>query len=131
MIGSSESSLVRFISRRLQAFRKRHASSVEEQDAAMLTQLVQVGADLSRPRHQRHYFNFGTRQAAELAMPKLASEGFEVELADNPETGHWLLVATRTSVVNKDVLNDLRPHLIALGAQVGGRYTGWEAAVKP
>jgi len=97
----------------------------------MLTRLVQLGADLSRPRHQRHYFNFGTRQAAELAMPKLVAEGFKVELADIPETGQWLLVATRSGVVSKDILDDLRPHLIALGAQVGGRYTGWEAAAKP
>src|SRR5215831_18683123 len=83
-------SLVRFISRGLQAFRKVGEPSVEAPGRGYLDAAGPVGR-LSRPRPQRHYFNFGTRPAAELATPKLANEGFSVELADIPDTGQWLL----------------------------------------
>ena len=108
-------------------------SGLPPEDAQLLKQLRQQGADLAEPRHVLHYSYFPsehtTRLAAEAADANGWSTAVSEPLPDFP--GQWSMRAERPDVVlSDDVVRDSTDFFQALAAEHSGEYDGWEAAVR-
>jgi hypothetical protein len=101
----------------------------EEADRLILQQLTALGADLTKPRQQRHYLYFPSEELAARARERLESDGFTVQLHQTDRD--WCALASCTGVVNKDIVDDARIRLTKLATSFSGKYDGWEASPNP
>lgn len=99
-----------------------------EADRAVLTQLREAGADLTKPTHIIHYLYFATEDAANAARAQVAAPLSGT--VDDAE-GEWELAVEHDAVPTLDNIARVRQLLMAVAAHQGGAYDGWEAAVTP
>lgn len=105
---------------------------VKVKDLLVLQQLVNAGADVTQPRHVRHYLYFPDRERAANAAEEAAAHAFEASVREPlPECPDlWGLVFERHDVVLQlEMVRDTTDLFEALAASHGGDYDGWEASV--
>jgi len=107
---------------------------IKYKDLAVLGQLMQAGADLTKPRHALYYLYFPSRELAEGAIVEAEAAGYSCQVRDplpkNP--GQWSFICERPDAVLDP------PGVIAadnlsqgIADRSGAEYDGWEAAAKP
>jgi regulator of RNase E activity RraB len=108
-------------------------TDVDDADRKVLTQLLEMGSDLSRPRHSVHYFYFEDEGSAHAAARDLELMDFGVNVGEKlneaREPKRWPVTAERRDVINGDVIAALRRPLTQIAERHGGEYDGWEAQV--
>jgi regulator of RNase E activity RraB len=108
-------------------------SYTEEDDAdgQVLAQLIEMGSDLSKPRHSVHYFYFDDEGGARAAAIEIERLDFVVNVGERLDEGRqpqrWPVTAERRDVVNSEVITALRGPLAEIAQRHGGEYDGWEA----
>jgi hypothetical protein len=106
---------------------------VKYKDLAVMGQLMQQGADLSKPRHALYYLYFSSPEAAATAADEARGPGYSCEVHPTPnQSGSWTLICQRPDAVLDP------PGVIAadnlfqgIADRHGADYDGWEAAAKP
>ncbi len=101
-----------------------------EGDRLVIETIAAKGADLSQPRHVRHFIIVPNRGTAEAVAERLRADGFTVQLRP-ANRRDWLVVASHHTVVNLSAITTLRTHLTDLAWSFSGDYDGWEAAAAP
>jgi hypothetical protein len=107
---------------------------IKNKDLQVLGQLMEQGADLTKPRHALYYLYFTSRDSGEAGAEEGRAAGYTCEVRDPlPENpGQWLLLCERpdsvldpTGVIAADNLfQDIADRL-------DGVFDGWEAAARP
>jgi len=107
---------------------------IKYKDLAVLGQLMQAGADLTKPRHAVYYLYFRSRESAATASGDAEAAGYSCEVREPlPQyPGQWSLVCDRHDAVLDP------PGVIAaddlfqgIADRAGAEYDGWEAAATP
>jgi hypothetical protein len=107
---------------------------VKYKDLMVLGNLMQQGADLTKPRHVLYYLYFGAQDVAGSGAHAGRAAGYECAVRDPlPEyPGQWSLVCERPDAVLSP------PAVIAaddlfqgIADRLGGEFDGWEAAGQP
>lgn len=104
---------------------------LRKDDLLVMGQLIEHGADLTQPRHTRHYLYFGDGAAAGRAGDQARDEGFEVAVRE-PGGGirDWAVICEKDGVVlDPDTVRANSDLFESLAATHDGEYDGWEAAV--
>lgn len=83
-------------------------------------------APVLEPCGERHYIYAPAEAAARAIASALERQGWET--AVRPGGDVWLVVASCLRVMTEPLARDVRTHLVALAAQHGAEYDGWEAA---
>jgi hypothetical protein len=96
-----------------------------EADELVLDHLATLGCDLRAQLRVAHFLYLPGRAGASAVARVLERDGWasSLEECDNA----WLVVATRTRVLNRNVVRETRSTLEALATAHGGIYDGWEA----
>jgi hypothetical protein len=98
-------------------------------DAAVVRQLMAVGADLSRPTEVNAYLYFATENAAQQAAAVMLRTGFpEVSVSPSLDA-KWACIGTTKMAPGLSEVEQMSARLHALAVAYGGEYDGWEAAV--
>ena len=107
-------------------------TGVKLKDMLVLKQLMDVGADLSAPRHVLYFLYFNDRANAEAAASEATASAFASKVSEpipeNPES--WKVVCERHSyVLSMEAVRDNTNYFEQLAARFSGDYNGWEASV--
>ena len=111
--------------------KKKHDFDPVQADSLVLDQLIQFGADLTKPRDARFYLYVRTEADAGAAADALRAEGYAtvIEPSATPQSEHpWLVLASRDMVVDTDSIAEARRLFGGLAERYSGDYDGWEAA---
>ena len=107
-------------------------TGLKYKDLLLLGQMLQAGADLTKPRHALYYLYFGDPEKAEAGAVVAREAGYTCEVRDPLpiQPDQWSLVCERddalldpAGVRNAD---DLFQGIADAG---GGEFDGWEAAI--
>jgi hypothetical protein len=106
-------------------------TGLKYKDIALLGQLKQQGADLSKPRHALYYLYFGSPEGAEAGAEVARQAGYTCEVRDpmpaNP--GQWSLVCERhDAILDIDGVRNADDLFQGIADQAGAEFDGWEAA---
>jgi Regulator of ribonuclease activity B len=107
---------------------------VKYKDLALMGQLLQQGADLTKPRHALYYLYFAGRDAAESGAVDARAAGYSCDVRDPlPEyPGQWSLVCERPdAVLDPTGVNAADDLFQGIADRLGGEFDGWEAAAQP
>ena len=107
---------------------------VKYKDLALLGQLMDQGADLTKPRHALYYLYFTSRDTAEKGAVEARAASYTCEVRDPLPNypGQWGLVCERSDAILDP------PGVIAaddlfqgIADRHGAEFDGWEAAASP
>ena len=100
-------------------------------DLALLGQLMQMGADLSQPRHVVYYSYATSPESAQQMASAATVQGFEATVGDPlPDyPGQWSVKCEKHAVLAPDFIRDNTDYFEALAFDHEAEYDGWEAAV--
>jgi hypothetical protein len=107
-------------------------TGLKYKDIALLGQMLQQGADLTKPRHVLYYLYFGSDDVARVAAEEGRAGGFACEVRDPmPEyPGQWSLVCERPdAVLDIETVRGADDLFQGIADRHGGEFDGWEAAV--
>ena len=107
---------------------------IKYKDLQVLGQLMEQGADLTKPRHALYYVYFSSRDGAGDAAKEGRAAGYTCEVRDPlPEyPGQWLLLCERSdSVLDPDGVIAADNLFQDIADRLGGDFDGWEAAAQP
>jgi regulator of RNase E activity RraB len=104
-------------------------SNENEGDRMIIARLVELGSDLSNPRHIVHYLYFQTLEGRLAAQTLLAESGYQTRFGLTIETDvhPWSLIAERNGILNEDSVSRERSLMNDIAEKQGGYYDGWEA----
>ena len=106
-------------------------TGLKYKDIVLLGQLMQQGADLTKPRHALYYLYFGSREAAEAGAETAQNAGYTCSVRDPLPAypGQWGLVCERPDAI-LDIEGVRRADDLFQGIadQAGAEFDGWEAA---
>jgi Regulator of ribonuclease activity B len=113
-------------------FRPRKPRDGSEIDQIVVKQLRSMGADLSQPRHVRHFIYFAEESDARAAA-RVAEEANYTATVNAPhdKVEEWVLVADSYRVIAPDTVAGFRAWFEQLASEWNGEYDGWEPATKP
>ena len=100
-------------------------------DAAVIEQLRQAGADLSQPREVRYYLYLPGQADANRVATMVAGGARQVDVQPAAVGSDWLVLVTETTVVDLELLAARREEWRRALEPLGGEYDGWEAAASP
>ncbi len=107
---------------------------VKFKDLAVMGQLMQQGADLSRPRHALYYLYFTSREGAEAGSTDAQAAGYACEVRQPmPQyPGQWSLVCQRDdALLDPPGVIEADNLFQGIADRLGAEYDGWEAAARP
>ena len=96
-------------------------------DAAVIAQLVAVGADLARPRPVDFFLYFPTETAARQAGDRVAGEARVVTVQPAASGPTWLVQVVETMVVDLEAMHARTGEFGGISQELGGEYDGWGA----
>lgn len=96
-------------------------------DAAVIAQLVAVGADLAKPRPVDFFLYFPTEAAARQAGDRVAGEAREVTVQPAASGPMWLVQVVETMVVELKAMHARTDEFGRTSRELGGEYDGWGA----
>lgn len=106
----------------------RRRAAPGEPDEIVLAQLRAAGSDLSRAHNPEFFLYFASEEKARAACRRLEGQGFKVRVEPTADD-RWLCLATKTLVLQSEVLAGLRLELSDLAQQLDGVYDGWGSPV--
>jgi Regulator of ribonuclease activity B len=102
----------------------------DARDQQLVALLRKRGADLTQPRHVRHYLYVDTQESAETAAADLVAEGWDCTVEPAATGDNWLVLSERDAVASSAAIDAWRVTFETLaGSFSGGEYDGWEASV--
>lgn len=120
----------------LQVFRRKislktHSgfAEIKDPDVAVVEQLKNCGADLSKKHEIEFFFYFPSREDAALAASELVGMDFDTDISETETFGQWLCLATKQLVPDPDILAGLRHQFEELAIRFDGEYDGWGTGV--
>jgi hypothetical protein len=104
-------------------------SIAEQQDAEVIENLRQNGADLTKVHDIDFYLVFSRQADAIATAQKIRILGYKVvEVFQTSTTKEWEVHAKRSMVPELGAMQETTRTLEALAAANGGYYDGWETA---
>lgn len=101
-------------------------------DQLVVRQLRGLGADLSKPRHVRHFLYFEHERDARAAADVIAEGDYDVSVAaPGGDEASWTVVGEGYRVVGADTVAGFRTFFEHVCERHHGEYDGWEPAAKP
>jgi hypothetical protein len=94
-------------------------------DAAVIAQLVAVGANLAVPHPVDFFLYFPTEDAARQAGERVAGEARQVTVQPAASGPTWLVQVVETMVVDLDAMHARTDEFESLSHELGGEYDGW------
>jgi Regulator of ribonuclease activity B len=104
------------------------SEDAEAGDRAVLEQLAEHGADLTKPTEFVHFLYFDDEKSTRAAVDQLGETGYGGG-ARQTEDGDFVIQAERNEVPSMENVRRMREFMETIAAQFGGEYDGWEAAV--
>jgi hypothetical protein len=118
-----------FMERMVRGKRPRDPATV---DQIVVRQLRSLGADLTKPRHVRHFLYFDREGDARAAAEEIHAANWDVSVtAPNDEIEQWTVVGEGYRVIGADTVAGFRALFEQVAADHQGEYDGWEPASKP
>jgi Regulator of ribonuclease activity B len=107
----------------------RDAASVDQH---VVKQLRGLGADLTRPRHVRHFLYFEQEGFARVAAEQIERADYTTTVTAPSDTvSVWTVCAEGYRVIGEDTVSGFRAWFEQIAAELEGEYDGWEPATKP
>jgi Regulator of ribonuclease activity B len=101
-------------------------------DQIVLQQLRSLGADLSLPRHVRHFLYFHVQSDAQRAAEEVERADYSATVqAPSEEVPVWTVVAEGFRVIGPDTVAGFRAWFEHVASEHHGEYDGWEPARSP
>jgi len=107
-------------------------TGLKYKDIALLGQMLQAGADLTKPRHALYYLYFDGAEKAEAGAVVAREAGYTCEVRDPMpiQPGQWSLVCERPdALLNIEGVNNADDLFQGIADAGSGDFDGWEAAV--
>jgi regulator of ribonuclease activity B len=104
------------------------SDDAEAGDRAVLDQLAQHGADLSKETEFIHFLYFDDEASTRAVVDQLGQIGYRGG-ARQTEDGAFVIQAERDEVPSMENVRRMRQFMETIAAHFGGEYDGWEAAV--
>jgi hypothetical protein len=101
----------------------------DDLDGSVLNQLVQAGADLSKPHDPEFFLYLPDKSAAERVAETLRAEGFQSNVTRAAVGDNWLCLATKTMVLTHESMAALRKRFTSIVVEHHGEYDGWGTEV--
>jgi hypothetical protein len=101
-------------------------------DQLVVRQLQGLGADLSQPRHVRHFLYFEHEREARAAADEIAAADYDVSVtAPGGDEPLWTVVGQGYRVIGAETVAGFRAFFEQVTERHHGDYDGWEPASKP
>jgi hypothetical protein len=101
-------------------------------DQDVVRQLRGLGADLTRPRHVRHFIYFQEEGFARRAAEQIEKADYSATVtAPGDDVPTWTVMAEGFRVIGEDTVPGFRAWFEHVAADYNGEYDGWEPATKP
>ena len=107
---------------------------VKHKDLLVMCQLMQQGADLTKPRHALYYLYFADRNAADAGAEEGRAAGYTCEVREPlpQQPDQWSLVCERSdAVLDPSGVIAADTLFQDIADRLGGDFDGWEAAARP
>jgi len=107
---------------------------IKYKDLVILGQLMQLGADLTKPRHALYYLYFTDRSAAEASAEEGRAAGYVCNVRDPlpQQPDQWSVVCERSdAVLSPTGVNAADDLFQGMADRRNGEFDGWEAAGQP
>lgn len=106
-------------------------SQVGVPSRAVLDRLIELGADLTQPRHVLYYSYAPNEPAGRAIAAEAEARGFQADVRDPlPDyPGQWSVVCEITAVTDPSFVRASDDFFEALATQHNAEYDGWEASV--
>lgn len=122
-------SFVAFLERMM---RGKPPSDSAQVDQIVVKQLRSLGADLSRPRHVRHFIYFELQSHAQRAAEEIERADYTTSItAPSDEVPVWTVVAEGYRVIGPDTVPGFRAWFEQVASEHQGEYDGWEPSRSP
>jgi regulator of RNase E activity RraB len=93
-----------------------------------LTELIDLGADLSSERQISHFVTVPKEGSANALATELARRGYEASSVEDATSDRWFVIAARVEVVDASTLAAVQAELaMLLEAIDGSSYERWDA----
>jgi hypothetical protein len=101
-------------------------------DQDVVRQLRGLGADLTRPRHVRHFIYFQEEGFARRAAEQIEKADYSATVtAPGDDVPAWTVMAEGFRVIGEDTVPGFRAWFEHVADDYNGEYDGWEPATKP
>jgi len=107
-------------------------TGLKYKDIALLGQMLQQGADLTKPRHALYYLYFGSQEIAENGAADGRAAGYTCEVREPLPAypAQWSLVCERAdAVLDIEGVRKADDLFQEIADRLGGAFDGWEATV--
>jgi hypothetical protein len=122
-------SFVSFLERMM---RGKPPSDSAKVDQIVVKQLQSLGANLSLPRHVRHFLYFELQSSAQRASEEIERADYTTSIsAPSEEIPVWTVVAEGYRVIGSDTVAGFRAWFEQVASEHQGEYDGWEPARNP
>jgi hypothetical protein len=122
-------SFVSFLERMM---RGKPPSDAAKVDQIVVKQLRSLGADLSRPRHVRHFLYFELQSHAQRAADEIERADYNTTIQPpKEEVPVWTVVAEGFRVIGPETVPGFRAWFEQVASEHQGEYDGWEPARSP
>jgi Regulator of ribonuclease activity B len=122
-------SFVAFLERMM---RGKPPSDPAQVDQIVIRQLRSLGADLSLPRHVRHFLYFEAQSSAQQAAEEIERADYSATVSPpSAEIPVWTVVAEGFRVIGPDTVAGFRAWFEHVATEHHGEYDGWEPARSP
>jgi hypothetical protein len=112
--------------------RRRAPRDAAAVDQDVVRQLRSLGADLSRPRHVRHFIYFQEEGFARRAAEEIEKADYTTTLTEPSENVPlWTVRAEGFRVIGEETVAGFRAWFEHIADHYNGEYDGWEPATKP
>jgi Regulator of ribonuclease activity B len=104
---------------------------VKYKDLAVLSQLIDGGADLSQPRHVVYYSYAPREETAQEMRREAEHRGFATTVREPLPTspGQWAVISETRAVTSPDFVRESDDFFQNLADRHAAEYDGWEASV--
>lgn len=112
--------------------RRRAPRDTAAVDEDVLRQLRRLGADLTRPRHVRHFLYFEEEAFARRAAEQIERADYTATVTEpSDQVPVWTVLAEGFRVIGPETVPGFRAWFEHVAADSDGEYDGWEPATKP
>jgi hypothetical protein len=116
----------------LRLFLRRRPRDTAAVDQYVVEQLRGLGADITLPRHVRHYLYFQQEGFARAAAEQIERADYTATVTEpNDEIPVWTVRAEGYRVIGSETVPGFRAWFEQVAADFDGEYDGWEPATKP
>jgi hypothetical protein len=122
-------SMIGFLERLMRGKPPRDPAAV---DQIVVKQLRSLGADLTQPRHVRHFLYFEEEALALKAVVEIEKADYDTTVTSPRESVPvWTVCAEGYRVIGPETVPGFRAWFEQVASECGGEYDGWEPATKP